>query len=1142
VAAKGKWLRRILVAVAGLVLLFVALIVTILNTETGTRWVIDQIDRRTAGEIRIDSFAGTLWAGLRIPQLIYRDSDREVSASDIIIAIDWSGVRPARLVLAELSSGSIVYRDLAAEPREPRLLQIAMPDIPVTIAVAKIGIREFQFTSAASDTSVRDIDIDDLRVAGNRVSASSAAASSDVGSLRMIKLSAKLDGDVPVSTTIEWQDSEGRWSGSGAIKGTLATLEFEHEVIGQYPATASGTIRLLRRTEPLVDATVEWRDWRFGTYQAGSGRVHVKGYLPAYEASFDLQVADADDHSVRLNGTAFGDTNGLSALNVTADSAVGRLDAEGSLNWLPSLKTVLRVNGRGLDLSQITTIPQTDIGIDITMEMENQSDVLFTIHSIDGSYNDERFRAQGKLAHTAQAWQCDRCQIDIGTNRGTIQGRISNTALALTATIDAPRLDQLWPGLGGAVQVDGAVRGTLTAPVFTGQASGTALSWSGWQADRFSINSRASTLQHLELTAMIEGLRQNDRQLGSFDIDLKGALAELDSRIRWDLAEFSANATGNLDLTSDYAQGSVQSAQFSHRKTGSWRLMNSFRFSSGQDSVEIAAHVWRNGDAELAVNELRRAGDETSIDAKLQRLPLEILQPGMPENVEIGGYANAGIRLRLKNGEWYGSADWNQQQTKLRIIRLDEQPVDITIPVARVEIRLLGTSAEGTAAVEIDPGMSAALGVSLAALTANPDIEAKLSISGEDWYWIPAVFPEIDKFEGAIATDMFASGPLRDPNLTGELRWRNGQLIIPAFNVPISDIDIVVSGSSSGDATVNGQLRAGGGVLTIDGRFEDLMQMSRSFTVRVNGENAGLLNWPEYQLTASPDIRVAGNREGVSVNGRVDIPRAEISIRQIPEGSVRPSADVTVIGRTDQAETFIPVTGQADFILGKGVHVEALGLDTKVEGQLTISVPESQQMRAEGKLILVDGVFEAYGQRLTITEGFMLFTGPLDNPFVNVRAVRRIETVGETVTAGIDLRGPARNMVASVFSEPPMAESDALSYLVLGRPLEQATTTEGGQLSGAAVALGLRQAARITNQIGQAFGLDQLEVTGDGSSTTALVAGKQVSSRLYVRYAYGVFSQLGAILLRYKLSRRLTLETSTGESQSMDLLYIVEKP
>ena len=123
-----------------------------------------------------------------------------------------------------------------------------------------------------------------------------------------------------------------------------------------------------------------------------------------------------------------------------------------------------------------------------------------------------------------------------------------------------------------------------------------------------------------------------------------------------------------------------------------------------------------------------------------------------------------------------------------------------------------------------------------------------------------------------------------------------------------------------------------------------------------------------------------------------------------------------------------------------------------------------------------------------------------------------------------------------------MSEADALSYLVIGRPLEQATAADGSMISGTAYALGLRQATTITNQLGQNLGLDQLTVGGSSQSTTELVAGKQVNSRLYVRYAYGVFTEIGNLLLRYRLSDRLTIEAGTGESQSMDLLYLVEKP
>ena len=68
-----------------------------------------------------------------------------------------------------------------------------------------------------------------------------------------------------------------------------------------------------------------------------------------------------------------------------------------------------------------------------------------------------------------------------------------------------------------------------------------------------------------------------------------------------------------------------------------------------------------------------------------------------------------------------------------------------------------------------------------------------------------------------------------------------------------------------------------------------------------------------------------------------------------------------------------------------------------------------------------------------------------------------------------------------------------------------------------------------------------MTIIGDGGDATALVAGKQFNSRLYARYAYGVFSRLGMILIRYRLTERLSLEAGAGETQSIDIVYSVEK-
>jgi translocation and assembly module TamB len=145
------------------------------------------------------------------------------------------------------------------------------------------------------------------------------------------------------------------------------------------------------------------------------------------------------------------------------------------------------------------------------------------------------------------------------------------------------------------------------------------------------------------------------------------------------------------------------------------------------------------------------------------------------------------------------------------------------------------------------------------------------------------------------------------------------------------------------------------------------------------------------------------------------------------------------------------------------------------------------------------------------------------------------------VTVGVRVRGSGRDPQASIFSQPAMGEADALSYLVIGRPMAQASTAEGANLRNSAVALGLKQAMPITDQLGQAVGLDELGLDPDSVDTGAVMAGKQITSDLYVRYSYGLFSRLGALLLRYRLNNRLSLEARSSEDQSLDLIYTRER-
>ena len=190
-----------------------------------------------------------------------------------------------------------------------------------------------------------------------------------------------------------------------------------------------------------------------------------------------------------------------------------------------------------------------------------------------------------------------------------------------------------------------------------------------------------------------------------------------------------------------------------------------------------------------------------------------------------------------------------------------------------------------------------------------------------------------------------------------------------------------------------------------------------------------------------------------------------------------------------------------------------------------------------GKLSLREGRYKAYGQNLEIERGQLIFNGPLDNPQLDVRAVRRTTDV----VAGIQLTGTPTQLRSNLFSEPSLGDAETLSYLLTGRPLTSAASSgEGDTLNAAAFALGVSSAGSIVSQVRSGLGLETLAVEG-GAEDGRLIAGKRFGSRLLVEYGYGLIDKLGTLLLRYQLTDRIILESRTGTVSNFDILYSVKK-
>ncbi|MDH3532756.1 MAG: translocation/assembly module TamB domain-containing protein, partial [Gammaproteobacteria bacterium] len=745
-----------------------------------------------------------------------------------------------------------------------------------------------------------------------------------------------------------------------------------------------------------------------------------------------------------------------------------------------------------------------------------------------------------ELAVTGPQLHCDDCFFAVGANEIRFTGAADETDIAVSLAIDAPTLGEIWPQLSGALTGSGRLSGTRNAPRFAGKFQGQRLRFADWSAASFMLESRATTRENLDVTASLTNLARGDTDLGSGTVRGAGQLNQLAVDIDWQVREVSLAAQASINRGEESIDGTVKQVAINEPATGTWSLAEAFSFRADTRGWQLDPHRWTGAQGELRVTRAEAEGPQIALAASLTDLSLQVANPYLPQNFRLQGVATADLDVTRRDGSWIGSLVWQQTGTVLTVLEAYDETTDVQIPRAELRAELRDGGAAVGAALSIEPGVTADLEFTLQELTRDTALAAQLRMQGKVWDWVPAILPQIDNFEGSIAASINASGPLLSPEFSGELSWREGRLVVPALNVPVDNIDLIVSGASDGAATLAGSARSGEGQLAVAGQFVDVMQSSRSVSLKLTGETAELINWPEYHVWASPDLVVKGTADGWTVNGALVVPRAEIAFRELPVEAVAVSPDVVVIGAEEPPVRPTRYSGEARLVLGERVHWDALGLNTRLSGGLRLQKKADRALTASGQVDLLDGVFEAYGQKLTIREGTLTFTGPLDDPIVNVRAVRVIETLEGTVTAGIHVRGRAKNLTSSVFSEPAMAEADALSYLVIGRPLSQATSTEGNELSGAALSLGIKQATRIAEQIGQTLGLDQLSLTGDGGDTTALVAGKQINPRTYARYSYGVFSRLGTLLLRYKLSRRLSLEAGTGEIQSLELLYSVE--
>ena len=194
--------------------------------------------------------------------------------------------------------------------------------------------------------------------------------------------------------------------------------------------------------------------------------------------------------------------------------------------------------------------------------------------------------------------------------------------------------------------------------------------------------------------------------------------------------------------------------------------------------------------------------------------------------------------------------------------------------------------------------------------------------------------------------------------------------------------------------------------------------------------------------------------------------------------------------------------------MGDDVTIDAFGVRGRLTGALRVFQPPGKELLGDGQLAIVDGFYRIsaglglsaeIGAPLTIEQGRLIYAkSPIGNPGLLLQAQRE----GGDTTAGVRVLGTIRNPKLAFFSDsdPEMSRSEITTYLLTGVPPKR-----------------------------------------DGEADHSLSLGTYVAPKLYMEYENALGDAPDKVKLRYDLSRRIELQTETGESQGGDIFYKFER-
>lgn len=932
------------------------------------------------------------------------------------------------------------------------------------------------------------------------------------------------------SAALRWSLPAGRYAadhlsvtlrGGGRLEGKGDWLPGKSTGFAEFRLRGADARQIDSRLKPLrVNGSMTVR----GDRQAQ----RMSARLDAAGAEFDARVQHADGRLVLDKGL------------LRAGAGEVRLSGHLGLDGLQAY--ALRAQLRRFDPSAIATAPPASFNGLVTAEgalaPSWQARVIADL--ADSSFRGRPFAVSADFIASATRWFDGRARLVAGRNRLELDGRYGQIPDALSITLVADELRDLDPRWSGRLRGNGNLSTSPEGPLveMTLDAAGLSLPELRLAQAVFRGSLAPGTGGALRVNFDARQLQWAGRRVEHLQFSASGTRARHRVKGRADGRDLSLSFTadGGLDASSTW-RGTLE------------RLDNGAPWTLRLDApAAIVA-----GPSRFSVEGLRAAFLQGKVGPlSLQWTPEALRSSGTFQGIAAGpllprtaGFEAPALRV---GGDW--TIDGGESLNGRLMLR--REAGDVIIPGARaiafalraaaLEVRIRDSELEALA--EIDSASMGTARLQAQSRTLRRDgqwmipgdapLSGQLSLALRSLAWARALAPGFDRIDGSLAARIDMAGTVAAPRLAGDLSGERIALRAIGPGVDLRDGRLRAKLDGERLQLEEFEIRAGEGRITASGNA-DLGGGLQRLELQARAERARILFAPQWIATVSGSGKLGLRDRRVAIEGRfaLDEGRYELGSR------MRPTLGDDVVLRTPagmpaESAAALPLDLDVSVDLGNRLLLRGNGLDALLGGTVRVR-SQASTLAATGAVRTVRGTYQVFNQTLEIERGTVTFGGPLTNPALDLRAMRRFAAAEVGVEVGGSLRRPQVRLV----STPDMSDSDRLAWLALGRDPRGSDSAQLAVLQAVALSLVSGGGKPLTGQIAEGVGLDELGFAGGEGDTLGVVTlGKRLTDRLSIRLEQTLGGTAGSLLrMDYFLSERWRLRGTAGAENAGDILF-----